>query len=106
MADFFGGWSFVLTLGSPFWVLVLVTIFPIRESNPVGYTMGWYNLLGFFIYSFFIVLFAYILESAPGNGGIGFAALFSVVPISLVHLLFFWLWLFWQHRNLKKKKSA
>jgi hypothetical protein len=102
MADFFGAWCFVLVLGSPFIVLVLATILPISRSNPAGYKMGWRNLLYFFGYSFVIVLYAYILELKPGNGGVGFAALFNIVPISLVHLLFFWIWLY----KVKPKKLS
>jgi len=100
MADFFGAWGFVLMLGSPFVFLLLITFLPISRSKP-AYTMGWINLLFFFIYSFFVVLYAYILELKPGSGGVGFAALFTIIPLNVVHLLSFWLWLY-----MYKEKQA
>lgn len=100
MADFFGAWGFALMLGSPFVFLLLITILPISRSNPT-YKIGWLNLLSFGVYSFFIVLIAYILDQAPGSGGMGFAALFTIVPLNVVHLLLFWLWLY-----MYKEKQA
>jgi Na+/pantothenate symporter len=101
MADFFAAWGFALMLGSPFVFLLLITILPISRSNPT-YKIGWLNLLSFGVYSFFIVLIAYILDKEPGSGGLGFAALFTIIPLNVAHLLSFWLWLFFENRANKK----
>jgi hypothetical protein len=94
MADFFGAWGFVLVLGSPFIVLLLATIFLTKKNNPQGYQMWRLNLFIYFIYSFLVALYAYVLDSKPGNGGAGFAARFTVIQIYIPHLIFYWAWLF------------
>jgi hypothetical protein len=104
MADFFGAWGFALMLGSPFVFLLLITFLPISRSKP-AYTMGWINLLFFFIYSFFVVLYAYILELKPGSGGVGFAALFNIIPLNVAHLLSFWIWLYKEKQAETAEKS-
>lgn len=102
MHYFLEAWFAVIVVGAPFILLILATILPIRTSNPIAYQVGWLNLLLFLIYSLFVALFAYVLDQEPGSGGMGFAAIFSILPINGFHLVLFWLWLFWHNRNQKK----
>jgi hypothetical protein len=104
MADFFGAWGLVLMLGSPFVFLLLITFLPLGRSSS-AYIMGWLNLLFFFIYSFLIVLFAYIFERYAGSGGDGFAFLFNVIPLNVAHLLSFWIWLYKEKQAESAEKS-
>jgi FtsH-binding integral membrane protein len=94
MSYFFENWEFVLMLGSPFALLMLVTIFLIGKSNYRAYRMGWLNLLLFLIISVLVSLYSYILDKEPGSGGKGFAALFHIIHFASTQLVLFWLWLY------------
>lgn len=91
---FFESWIYVLILSFPFFLLLLLTTLFTKKINPQGYQMWRLNLFIYFIYSFLVALYAYVLDSKPSNGGAGFAARFTVIQIYIPHLIFYWAWLF------------
>lgn len=98
---FFQSWWVILQVSAPAISLMLLTIWRVRKSNPMGYQMGWGNFIIFILYSSF---FALAMPSAPKLDDFAYE-LIILLFIPPAHLLIYWISLF-MTKPYKKVKQA
>jgi hypothetical protein len=89
---FLQSWWVILQMSSPAILLMLLTIWRVRKSNPLGYQMGWAH---FFIFILYSLAFGRFHQSDPmkpgdtmGEFAVEMAMLLIITP---AHLLIYWI---------------
>lgn len=103
---FLQSWWVILQMSAPAILLMLLTIWRVRKSNPLGYQMGWAH---FFIFILYSLAFGRFHQSDPmkpgdtmGEFALEMAMLLIITP---THLLIYWVSLFMVKPNKNSKNS-
>ena len=102
---FFQSWLVVLQMSAPAMSLMLLTIWRVRKTNPLGYQMGWGNFFLFILYSLFFALTH--RDSMPSRGSMDDLVfeMGILLVITPAHLFIYWISLF-MSKPYKKAKQA